>query len=89
MTALERLQAIAATLPPDAVDVLVAVAERMSPAPDFEACLASLPEEEVDSTTAAELAAARREAEGSPALTLEEIRQESRPCCPAACAIPM
>jgi hypothetical protein len=76
MTPFERLQSIAATLPPDAVDALVAVAERMMPASEFVRYLADLPEEEVDEKTAAELAEARLEAEGSPALTLEEIRRD-------------
>jgi hypothetical protein len=75
MSSLERLQAIASTLPPDAVDALVAVAGRMLPAPEFAAYLAALPQEEIDEETAAELAAARHEAEGSPALTLEQVRQ--------------
>lgn len=61
MTALERLQVIAATLPPDAVDALVAVAERMMPAQEFAAYLAAQPEEPVDEETAVRIDAALNE----------------------------
>ena len=69
MSALERLQLIASTLPQESVEALIQVAQHMSPrtlpisAEDLQRRLDAAPFEDVDAETAAELDAALREAQ--------------------------